>query len=92
MSAPRSCGLCAEQRDILTVFGEELDPGMDQMIDHWHDHNHHGACFLAEPGSGWERRGPGTEDAMELAALVLSVREVICAKCRLVHRPEVECP
>ncbi|AHK12032.1 hypothetical protein Hosp_078 [Mycobacterium phage Hosp] len=90
MTLPRACGYCAEQRDVLTVFGEELDPTMDQMIEAWHDNNHPGpGPFLAD--SGWYHPN-GQGDGVLLRDVTLAPSEVICAECHLVHRPGTECP
>ncbi|ACF05079.1 hypothetical protein Nigel_76 [Mycobacterium phage Nigel] len=37
-------------------------------------------------------RGPGSEDAIDMREFEVDAREVICAECRLVHRPGQECP
>ena len=64
------CGLCDEQRGILTVFGEDLDPDMNATIEHWHDRPHpEPGPFLASPGAWPHDRGPGTAEAIDIAAL-----------------------
>ena len=37
-------------------------------------------------------RGPGSEDAIDMAEFEVGAREVICAQCHLIHRPDQECP
>ncbi|AGT12814.1 hypothetical protein PHELEMICH_76 [Mycobacterium phage Phelemich] len=45
-----------------------------------------------EPSEAWpDGRGPGSADVVDLAEFEVGPREVICAKCWLVHRPDVDC-
>lgn len=83
-----ACGLCSEQRDILTVFGEDVDPEMGLVIAAWHDRFHpEPGPFLAAPGAWPNDRGPGTADRLDMAEFTVGPKEVLCTTCWLVHRP-----
>ncbi len=82
------CALCTEQRDIVTVFGEDMDPDLDAALDRWHARQHpEPGPFLASPGAWPDRRGPGTEDALDAKVFEVAADEVLCQVCWLVHRP-----
>ena len=81
----RVCTLCAEQRDMVGIFGEEADPDIDQAIDHWHDRRHPDpGPFLAT--AGWESAAKA-RDYVEAAELEVHPGEIVCTACFLVHRP-----
>ena len=37
-------------------------------------------------------RGPGSEDAIDMADFTVGPLEVLCSQCHLIHRPGQECP
>lgn len=45
----------------------------------------------ADPIGAWTRRGPGTAEVVDMSEFELGAREVICAQCWCVHRPDVDC-
>lgn len=84
----QACQLCAEQRDLLALFGEDrADPVTDQVLDAWHYHGHHGNGPYTPETPGWEKRGPGTAEVIEAKALEVADDEVVCTVCWLAHRP-----
>lgn len=88
----RNCTLCGEQRDLLALFGEEGEVGSADALDRWHDDLHPGNGPFT-PSAPWEDgRGPGSADAIEMAAFTVGPYEALCRECHMIHRPGVECP
>jgi hypothetical protein len=83
------CPICEQQRDLLSLFGEEGDLASLAAIDAWHDGLHvGGGPFTPEdPAEGWAGRTTQADSHLALADLVVRADEVTCGTCFLVHRP-----
>lgn len=64
----------------------------DQRRGRWAPHPSGASMYeAADPIGAWTRRGPGTAEVVDMSEFELGAREVICAQCWCVHRPDVDC-